>query len=227
MTPLNTPRYAVYFAPGPGTPLKEFGDSIFATGRLPADTVGLTAEGWKDAPQRYGFHATLKAPFHLRAGHDETDICQAARIVAALVPGLQIARLTVTLVDDFIALTPAHASSEPGLLAQACVRGFDHLRAPLTEQDRARRLATGLSAQEIAYLDAWGYPYVFDHFQFHMTLTGPLAPKDAEPMQRALAHYYAPFDGPVDIDAITICRQPSRDARFEIWQRFELASALE
>jgi hypothetical protein len=79
------------------------------------------------------------------------------------------------------------------------------------------------SSQETEYLEAWGYPYIFEHFKFHMSLTGPLAREHAEPMQRALASHYASFDGPIDIDAITICQQPNREADFAVWQGFELA----
>jgi Protein of unknown function (DUF1045) len=223
MAPAQQSRYAIYFVPSPQSRLAAFGETLFQCQQLPAFLAGMVDEGWNAAAVRYGFHATLKAPFHLRPNHTEADIRAAALFVAAAIPRFQVDRLVVSRIDDFIALTPApHAAPELGQLAAACVRGFEHLRAPLSAADRERRLAVGLSARETAHLDSWGYPYVFDQFQFHMTLTGPVAPEHAEAMQRALAVHYAAFDHPVGIDAITISRQPSRDASFHIWQRFEL-----
>jgi Protein of unknown function (DUF1045) len=223
--PLNTARYAIYFVPRPGSALAAFGDSLFAPGPALPVLAGLDVGAWIEAPQRYGFHATLKAPFQLRPDRSEADLMAAAAVVAAALPRVQIPGLAVTRLDDFIALTPVEPAAALGRLAEACVRGFEPVRAPLELHDRERRLAEGLSAQEIAYLDTWGYPYVFEGFAFHMSLSGRLAPVYAKRLQRALARHYAAFDGPVDIDAITICRQPSRDAAFDVWHRCALAAA--
>jgi hypothetical protein len=123
-----------------------------------------------------------------------------------------------------VALTPVAASAQLDELAALCVRAFEPLRAPLSQADRERRLAAGLDAQEIAYLDAWGYPYVFEGFQFHMSLTGVVDPGLAETVHGQLAQAYAAYDEPVVIDAITICRQPARNAPFEVWQRLAFGS---
>jgi hypothetical protein len=67
-------------------------------------------------------------------------------------------RLKVASLDGFLALVPAEPSPELDDLAAACVREFDRFRAPLTEEDRARRRPERLSERERAYLDRWGYP---------------------------------------------------------------------
>ena len=59
-------------------------------------------------------------------------------------------------------------------LAADCVTRLDRFRAPLTAADRARRRASLTSDRLRENLEAWGYPYVFDDFRFHMTLTGAL-----------------------------------------------------
>jgi hypothetical protein len=64
------------------------------------------------------------------------------------------------------------ASPEVDRLAADCVTAFDRFRLPLTPQERGQRLAAGLSTSQIAHLERWGYPFVFDDFRFHMTLTG-------------------------------------------------------
>ena len=59
-------------------------------------------------------------------------------------------------------------------LAADCTTIFDAFRAPMSPQERARRLASGLNPSQIANLDRWGYPYLFADFRFHMTLTGKI-----------------------------------------------------
>ncbi len=49
-------------------------------------------------------------------------------------------------------------------------------------------------------LREWGYPYVFDGFRFHMTLTGPTEPQDRERIERALHCWF----GPILADAVAV-----------------------
>ena len=217
---LGDARYAVYFVPRDGTALAAFGARVFGADAA-ASGIGEAAI-WNTGARRYGFHATLKAPFHLKPGCTQADVIETARNVAASLNRFEIPKLEVSLVDDFIALTPLGPSDSLRALGDTCVRGFEPLRAPLSRADIERRLASGLTSAELAYLDAWGYPYVFEGFQFHMTLTDALAPMDAARLRVALAAQYAAFDGPIAIDAITVCRQPTRDASFEVWRRFDL-----
>src|SRR4051794_35350477 len=67
-------RYAIFYAPAPDDALWRFGCMVLgydaASGRDVAPIVppGFTPERWAQAvadPRRYGFHATLKAPFVL------------------------------------------------------------------------------------------------------------------------------------------------------------------
>src|SRR5262249_30663264 len=60
--------------------------------------------------------------------------------------------------------------------------------------EREQRLSAGLSERQIENLDRWGYPYVFEDFRFHLTLTGPI---DAERRASILALLQARFN---DID---------------------------
>ncbi|HEY0291217.1 MAG TPA: DUF1045 domain-containing protein, partial [Hansschlegelia sp.] len=85
-------RYAIYYAPAPGTPLWSFGSSVLgydaATGaaKPPLAPPGVGPEDWARItaqPRRYGFHATLKAPFHLTAGRTEAELLAMAANFAA------------------------------------------------------------------------------------------------------------------------------------------------
>jgi Protein of unknown function (DUF1045) len=77
-----------------------------------------------------------------------------------------------------------------------------------------------LSERQIAHLDAWGYPHVFEDFRYHMTLTGSLPAERREPVRAALAERYAALAEPFRLDALVVFRQVSRDERFTILGRF-------
>ena len=75
------PRYAIYYAPRPEEALWRFGSAIIGydaeTGfDLPSPAITPSRDEWRrfsEEPRRYGFHATLKAPFHLAPGAVEGD----------------------------------------------------------------------------------------------------------------------------------------------------------
>ncbi len=227
-------RYAIYVAPDAASHVWRFGSGTIgydaATGAdLPFnDTAGLSADVWSattEEPRRYGFHATLKAPFELAPAIDEQSLLGDVEQLAASLPPVTLSGLLVRSIGRFIALVPAQPSVDLQALAAATVERLDHLRAPLSAADRARRLKSPLTTRQIEYLDRYGYPYVRDEFRFHMTLTGPVT-KDAERTRIAetLAAAYSRSvpAGPFIVDALAVYRQPSRDARFRIVARFPL-----
>ena len=79
-----------------------------------------------------------------------------------------------------------------------------------------------LSKRQIAYLDRFGYPYVFEEFRFHLTLTGALPQAIREPVRQALAEAYirsVPL-APNMLDALAVVKQDRRDGRFRLIERF-------
>ena len=135
------------------------------------------APDWRDLtadPRKYGFHATLKAPFSLAQGRTEAELFAACAAFAATPRAIPVIRPVVGSISGFIAVIPADPPAELIRLAADCVSEFDAFRAPLTEADRARRNPSRLTSAQRAHLDRWGYPYVMEEFRFHMTLTGRL-----------------------------------------------------
>jgi putative phosphonate metabolism protein len=227
-----TARYAIYFAPPPEAALWRFGSQVIGydaeTGAeiagpdglaLPPDWPALTEE-----PRRYGFHATLKAPFQLGGGCSEADLLEAARLLAARRAAFVVPRLEVALLGSFVALVPAAPSEALDELAADCVRSFDHLRAPMSPEDRQRRLKAGLSERQTAYLDAWGYPYVFEEFRFHMTLTGSLPPERRDATRALLAEAYEGLAPGLPVEGVALFRQDDRAGRFRILARLPFAA---
>lgn len=222
------PRYAIYFTPRPLSPLAHFGAGIlgydsFEKADVPhlelrgipaAELVTATA-----APRRYGFHATLVAPFHL-GDKSESHALDALDRFCSLAAPLKVGRLNVQMMQNFVALKPAAANPSLDELAHRCVEYFDPLRRLLGAADFARRNNGDLSDRQRAYLDRWGYPYVFKEFRFHMTLTGPLTGDNCRRFHAALADAYQSLaDHVLDIDAVSLMRQESRESRFEVIAR--------
>jgi hypothetical protein len=224
---LSEPRYAAYFAPDPASNLWRFGSSAIgydaATGldQRFLSHPGFTSEEWHELtaePRRYGFHATMKAPFHLAAGTTEADLLQGFDRCALRLSPVMIERLKLAFLDSFIALVPVGDVTGVGQLAMAVVDGLEPFRARLAAADRARRLAVALTPRQVGFLDQYGYPYVGPDFRFHMTLTGAVAPHRQQSAWDALA---AAFDQPwarrpVEIASIALFRQDTRAGRLRL-----------
>ena len=228
---MSVPRYAVYYAPAPGTALWRFGSGVLgydaASGDEPEPltTAGLGRDIWRALtaePRRYGFHATLKAPFRLREGARAEALAEACRRFAAQHEAVTLDGLEVATFGRFLGLVAKAENAALDRLAADVVMAFDGFRAPLTEAERAKRLKAGLSARQRAYLETYGYPHVLDEFRFHMTLTGALDPDLVPRVRDALAEAYLAEtgDGPVEIDGIALFRQDGPEARFRIVESF-------
>src|SRR5690606_633218 len=189
-------RYAIYYAPAPDDPLttdagRWLGRDAFSceTSGPPA-SLAMPKEQWQGLvanPQRYGFHATLKAPFELREGRMEADLIEAFDGFAASMTAFDIPRLVLGQLGPFFERVPHVSSPCLQQFAASEVEQFEPIRAPLSEADIARRRPERLTDAQRSYLQQWGYPYVMDEFRFHMTLTGPveatLAPQVRDELQ--------------------------------------------
>lgn len=190
------PRYAIYFVPDPETELYRFGASALGYDCYTGNDIPLirnAAPDWPDKirePRAYGFHATLKPPFRLVEGFVGPDLEAAFDAFAKSQSRIDVGPVEVRSLGSFIALVPVAPRSSLVQLAGACVQYFDRFRAPMNGWERARRLAAPLTKSQMINLDRWGYPYVFDDFQFHMTLTGPLVDDDrAQTLQWLTAEF--------------------------------------
>jgi hypothetical protein len=226
-------RYAIYFVPAAGSELYRFGSSILGYDCYTGDDVSLPDEfapdaaRWRELTQearRYGFHATLKAPFHLAPSCTEAQLTSAFLSFAAL--GHRVARIEpeVALISGFAAIVPREASEAVAALADTCTTVFDAFRAPMSARERSRRVAANLSQSQMHNLERWGYPYLFTDFRFHMTLTGRLAGDRADAV---LARLRGAFDGAyrpqaLPVDRLALLRQAGERAAFRVICQAEL-----
>ncbi len=173
-------RYALYLALDIGSAWWQWGSRWLgrcaATGKEMQQPIiaGYGANEFSaltEQPRKYGFHATLKAPFHLAAGQTRDALIAAVREFCAARPSFRLAPLKVAKLDDFLALVPIEHDMRVDQIAAGCVRSFDRFRAPPQQR---RKFTSQLSARQQRHFEEWGYPYVFADFRFHMTLTGGL-----------------------------------------------------
>jgi hypothetical protein len=216
---LQFPRYAIYYLPAADSALYRFGaemlgyDAFSGEMRSHPTATLLTFPDWPaltEEPRKYGFHATLKAPFSLADGAREQALLDTLHQFASAPREIPVIAPVVHLMGDFIAVVP-----------------FEQFRAPITPQDRARRLKSPLTPRQIAHVDRFGYPYVFEDFRFHMTLTGrvPTGKRDD-----VLAYLRARFAQlaihRLAVGAIALLRQAAPDRRFEVLTRLHLAGRI-
>lgn len=227
-------RYAIYAAPSPDTPLHRTGSALLGYDAVrgipvpfPDDPV-FQSDRWRtltEAARRYGFHATLKAPFEPAAGVTEATVITEVERLADRLAATTAGPLQISTRRGFIALRPApDADDRLRHLAQTCVEALDHVRAPLSAADRARRLAAPLTARQIAQLDRWGYPYVGQDFEFHMTLSDTIAAPERDDLAARLHDRCPELTAELPIDALVVFRQPMRSAPFTVAARIALAT---
>ena len=226
------PRYALYYAPRQACPWRTFGatwlgrcafddkevDQVRIDGVEPLLLRSLT-----EAPRRYGFHATLKAPFRLAQDTSVADLIDALDRFCATQSVIELAQPKVVRMGQFAALAWPDQRDQVTSVANECVVRFDDFRAPLVTSEIERRRTAGMTPRGEELLMQWGYPHVLDEFRFHMSLTGQLGPAPAMVVRRI---YEAAEQGvsnlagtPFLFDAISIFEEPVPNAPFRALHR--------
>ena len=201
-----TARYALYLAPAPGSVWARFGSQWLAG----------EAE-FLEQPRRYGFHATLKAPFRLAPGASLARLLAELERFCAARRAFVLPRLRAKRIADFLALVPDSPDARVDRLAADCVVHFERYRAPLEEMELVRRRRTPLTARQGALLERWGYPYVLEEFRCHFSLTGPL--RGAAPQPPPLP------DEAMPVDAVSVFEEPAPGAAFRLAYRAPLCAS--
>lgn len=225
-------RFAIYFGPRPGNVLSRFGRDWFGTDPETGESLeAVPLSGWRAqdhaqmiaTPRRYALHGTLKPPFTLAEGRTQAELHDAVRDLATTLKPVPLGRLSLTRLGGFLALCPAAPSQALSELAGQCVRELDLFRAPAGEAEIARRRKAGLNERQERYLQQWGYPYVFEEFRFHVTLTGRLDPVDVDKTFEALCLRLAPVTAEEQtLEDLCLYGEPTDGSPFRIVERFSL-----
>lgn len=225
-------RYALYYAPAPGTLFHALGSNwlgrdawsgTVATQPRVENMAALTSE-----PRRYGFHATLKAPFTLAGNKSRKDLSAFAADFARRRPPVMLQTLRLATLDGFLALLSDAESKQLHRLGACCVMDFDGFRGPLRSDEIARRHRSGLNLRQSRLLLNWGYPHVLDQFRFHITLSNRLEATDSARLGWEAEKHFAPVIGaPLLLDAITIFCEAEPGAPFNAEERLTLTGKPE
>lgn len=224
MTPY---RLALYWAPEEADTLHERG-SIWL-GRDAATGTALTqpavdgidlAQATAD-PRGYGLHATLKPPFRLARGYAAAR--DATAELAARTAPFDLPPLSVHDLDGFLALREDAPCPALNAFADACVTALDDHRTPPDAAEVARRRPERLTEVQRDHLTRWGYPYVFEEWRFHVTLTRRLAPEEKAVLMPAVTAFLGDAPArPRCVSAVSLFVQPAPGAPFTIAERLPL-----
>jgi hypothetical protein len=226
-------RVAVYAAPAPDTEWWSRGSAWLgrcAAGNRPlappdgsevdpATFSALTAE-----PRRYGWHATLRAPWRLSPNVGLDHLHDAVARLCRVHRAFELPDLQVTQCGNFLALCPTQPPTALHALADDCVKQLQPLAAPLEPHELARRRRKPLTAEEDALLLAWGYPWVLQRFRFHFSLTGGLTDVSDTTVAAMRGAAEAHFSGlpPLRIDRLCVFVEPVTGADFTLLDHLEL-----
>lgn len=217
-------RFAIYYAPRDGA----FADAAAAW--LGWDLARGCAVRHPDVPRiarhtaeprKYGFHGTIKPPFRLASGVTPEDLAQAVAALAQDQRRVTMQGLELVLLGGFLAFVPGKDPALTDLAAQV-VQGLDGFRAPLTEAEIARRRPDQLTDRQRALLSIYGYPYVMEEFEFHLSLSGRLDPAEAPAVQAAAeAQFAGLIPQPFVLEDLCLCGEDA-DGRFHLLHRYAL-----
>ncbi len=221
MSQVAPPRYAIYYAPEPSTPLAQFGHAWLSHTNGAANAAKITTSrldparisALTESSRRYGLHGTLKPPFELNPVSTLDALIAAAKVFARSVAPVEIPPLELAVIGKFIALTPTSQSAALEKLSAACVRAFEAFRMPLSEQQVSSYKHNKLTVHQEQMLENWGYPYVMEEFRFHISMTDRIDDdNEREAVMENLQTLAAPILGhPIKITDITIFSQAARD----------------
>ena len=220
-------RYALYYTPdGAFARLGAawLGWDIDAARRIAhPDTAGLEISALTQTPRKYGFHATVKAPFVLADGQQEAALLAETKALCKRLDSVRLDRLKIAQLGRFLAFVPLGDQTGLRAFATEVVRELDHFRASPSEDELTRRRKGNLSPEQDRNLRRWGYPHVMGQYRFHITLTGRM-PRETLPDVQAEAevHFAEMLPVPFTIDFLSLVGERP-DGKWVIIQRCPLA----
>ncbi len=216
-------RFAIYYAPDVNDALWDratiwLGRDAETNALLEGGVAGMERKRLLNLTQsagRYGFHATIKSPMALAEGMDEAQLRAALADFASRTAPIDLGLLRLADLHGFLALVPEAPSDALQDFAAHVVEHFEPFRMPLDARQHAARASKGLSERQLELLDAYGYPYVFDEFRFHMTLTDQLEAEDRDELQQAAQTWFGPILGErVLLDRLVLYHEAKSGALF-------------
>ena len=224
-------RYAIYYTPEPNGDLSRLGthwlgwdaDVGAPAQHLSIEDLGEDLAALTERPRRYGFHGTLKAPFRLHPDRSPLDLHHSVQRIAACSAPIVLPGLAISDRSGFLSLRPVGDTADLNDLSDRLVSELDAFRAPATETEAAKWKNRRLTDRQRAAVADWGYPFVFEDFCFHMTLTGPRPAKRLAQLQRILTPILEPnLPRPFEMNSVSLCGE-APNGFFRVIHRYGMA----
>jgi len=231
-----TARYAIYFSPTDASNLARFGSTVLGRNvtshkerKCPSEPEPFADSSlWQTytkKPAHYGFHATIKAPFELAPDCTAAELLSELSSFCATRQSIALTDLAPAKLHAFTALALPDQPGELVELAADVVKHFEPFRQALSDADRQRRQISQLSPSMLDNLEQYGYPYIFNDFQFHMTLSDAL-PQEEDRFLPWLQSVYRQMVPAVPVlDRLCAFRQVDRSTPFVRIAEFPLHTA--
>ena len=225
----NYKRYAIYYVPSENSELDLFGkcwlgwDPYKGVETTKSDLSKLPSfkkfSSLVLTPKQYGFHGTIKAPFRLKNEYTYNDLENKVREISKQIHSFYFDQLIIKKLGNFIGLIPTN-NLKINAVSNKFVEELDYLRDELSESEIKKRKPHKLTSNQKQMLFKWGYPYVFDEFKFHLTLTSKLNVVEIDDVLRSLQNILKQVNlNKISFNNICIFGQKS-DEKFYFVQRF-------
>lgn len=234
----NYKRVAIYFLPKKNSSLENFGKNLLGRDINKKKKISLTRrqkyfinrgftyfdelKDYCEQPAKYGFHATLKAPFRLKRNVKTKDFYDVISHIAAQHSRFKIKGLKIVYSKKFTFITSRKPNKLLINLENDLVKHLDTFRAELNKTEIKKRIPDSLTFKQNKYLKEWGYPFVFDQFKFHMTLmnqnNNKLSNKQKLELEKLI---YKISNNVIEFNEISLLGE-NKNGHFEEIKRFKL-----
>lgn len=234
----NYKRVAIYFLPKKNSSLENFGKNLLGRDINKKKKISLTRrqkyfinrgftyfdelKDYCEEPAKYGFHATLKAPFRLKRNVKTKNFYDVISHIAAQHSRFKIKGLKIVYSKKFTFITSRKPNKLLINLENDLVKHLDTFRAELNKTEIKKRIPDSLTFKQNKYLKEWGYPFVFDQFKFHMTLmnqnNNKLSNKQKLELEKLI---YKISNNVIEFNEISLLGE-NKNGHFEEIKRFKL-----
>ena len=234
----NYKRVAIYFLPKKNSSLENFGKNLLGRDINKKKKISLTRrqkyfinrgftyfdelKDYCEVPAKYGFHATLKAPFRLKRNVKTKNFYDVISHIAAQHSRFKIQGLKIVYSKKFTFITSRKPNKLLINLENDLVKHLDTFRAELNKTEIKKRIPDSLTFKQNKYLKEWGYPFVFDQFKFHMTLmnqnNNKLSNKQKLELEKLI---YKISNNVIEFNEISLLGE-NKNGHFEEIKRFKL-----
>ena len=225
---MNFKRYAIYYIPSNDL-LYKLGSSWLGWDTVlrqpvsqPEISNNINIEKITETPRKYGLHATIKAPFRLADGVSVSELERQLRNLCLSLKPIEFS-LEVSELNGFFALTPTVKNTELRKLHSKVVRELDYFRAQPTKEEIIKRRENQLTSEQDQNLIKWGYPYIFEDFYFHITLTGKIPEDYRNKVKDEIENFFQPvLQQKINLSELALVGE-AKDGNFYVIRQMPLA----